>query len=58
MNSEKEYSERIMQMKIDAEKEWERKEFGKVRIPRKPLTKAEKKAKRKMVQASRRRNRR
>lgn len=37
---------------------YERKAFGKVRFSRKPLTQKKKKAKRKMAQASRRKNRR
>jgi hypothetical protein len=47
-----------MRMKLETEKEYNRKQFGKVRIPRKQLTSREKKSKRKMAQASQRRNRR
>lgn len=51
-------SEDLMKMKLETEEEFRRKEFGKVRVPRKQPTAKEKKAKRKMKQASQRSNRR
>ncbi len=51
-------SEDLMRMKLETEKEYNRKQFGKVRIPRKQLSHQQKKSKRKMKQASQKRNRR
>ncbi len=51
-------SEDLMRMKLETEKEYNRKQFGKVRIPRKPLSPKQKKSKRKMTKASRKANRR
>lgn len=44
--------------KIAYEREYNRKNFGKVRIPRKQLSPQQKKSKRKMTKASRKANRR
>lgn len=51
-------SEDLMRMKLETEKEYNRKQFGKVRIPRKQLSPQQKRSKRKMSKASRKVNRR
>lgn len=51
-------SEDLMRMKLETEKEYNRKQFGKVRIPRKQLSPQQKRSKRKMSKASRKANRR
>lgn len=51
-------SKDLMKMKLETLEEYNRKEFGKIRIPRKQLTAKEKKLKRKMKQSSRKVNRR
>lgn len=59
MNDNGDKYQDVIAMKEAIEEKYHRKNFGKFRfrIPKKPLTKVEKKAKRKMTQASRRKNR-